>query len=63
MTDLDGETFVIYVRRLAVRENLVHDNWVATCDVTICQTLHLFLSHSVETRYSLSDPYSSPKPW
>ena len=42
MTDFDGERFMIKVRLLAACNNLVHDNRMDNCDVTVCQTPHVF---------------------
>ena len=41
MTDFNGERFMIKVILLAVGKNLVHDNWMAKCDVKVRQTLHV----------------------
>ena len=38
----DGERFTISVRLFATQKNLVHDNWIAKCDATVCQTPHIF---------------------
>ena len=42
MTDFDWEWFMIEVRLLATRKNLVYDNRVAQCDATVRQTPHVF---------------------
>ena len=42
MTDFDGERFMIKVRFLAVWKNLVHENQVTKCNVTVHQTPHVF---------------------
>ena len=42
MTDFDGEWFMILVRLLAARKNLVQGNRVAPCDATVRQTPHVF---------------------
>ena len=41
-TDSVGEWFMIYVRLLASRKNLVYDNRKAQCDAKVCQTPHVF---------------------
>ena len=55
MTGFDGERFMMgKVRLLAARKNLVYDNWVTKCDVTVHQTPHIFLTHPVVLQ--ITDP-------
>ena len=46
-TDFNGEMFMISVRLLAARKNLVHDIQAAKCDSTIRQWPTFFLIHPV----------------
>ena len=55
VTDFDGERFMIQVRLLAGYKNLVHDNQVAKCDITVCQTPNVFFnSPSLYTVYCIT---------
>ena len=44
MTDFDGKRFMIQVRLLAGCKNIVRDNQVAKCDITVCQTPKFFFN-------------------
>ena len=50
MADYDSERFMIEVKPLAAQENLIHDDRVATSDVTLHRTPH-FPSESPGTQF------------